>query len=229
MRNIFSACLMLLLAACGVQPQNPGHANQGPPEFACQPGAFVPDPDVLKDTIRVAFFGVQNSLAVMPIIDNAAVVGGYSIALLKAVKAGQVQHWSGHGTVRVAIHNPNGAAMPRRVAYVAGKNICQGMLEVVQVAPRIYAVDLPIEGGAKLAYAGLVFPRVAFITPHQNVWVCAQALDFQLAFTPEITEGPYAHKPRMLCGLMGTIPKTTRMGQLASTWFGEVFPLIAGE
>ncbi len=231
MRTLVSACLLLLLAACGVQPQQPPAqmVTQGPPEFVCQPGAHVPDPDVLKDTLRVSFFAAQNSLAVLPFIDGGNIVGDYSIPLLKAVKAGQVQHWSGHGTVRVAIHSPNGAAMPRRVAYVAGKNICQGMLEVVRVAPRIYAADLPIEGGAKLAYAGLVFPRAAFVTEHQRVWVCAQALDFQLLYTPEITEGPYAHKPRVLCGLPGTQPGTTKLGENARTTFGAIFPLIAGE
>lgn len=226
MRILLSACLLLILAACGVQPQQT-QARQGPPEFVCQPGAHVPDPNILHDTIRVSFFAVQHSLRVLSFVDNGNIVGDYSIALLRAVKAGEVQHWQGRGTIRVAIHNPNGAVMPRRVAYVAGKNICQGMLEVVQVAPRIYAVDLPIEGGAKLAYAGLVFPRVAFVTEKENVWACAQT-DFPLAYVPELTEGPYAHLPRMLCGLPGSKPGTTRLGESARASAGVVIPLIAG-
>lgn len=219
MRNFLATCLLLLLAACGAQQPPASAAMQGPPEFVCTPGEHVPDPNVLKDTVRISYFVVTQSLAVLPYVDNGTIVGDYAIPLFKAARQGRVEFSHRRGNLRVAIHYPG--AMPRYVALVGTGNRCVGMMPIVQVAPAIYAVDIPIT-----EFAALVFYRQALNTQNHRAWACAQT-DFPVVYVPTLTDGPYKGKPRMLCGLGGVEPGTTVLGAVSVEGSGTLTPFIA--
>ena len=219
MKKTIALGLMLLLAACATELAPPS-APQGPQEFACKVGEHVDDPAKLPSTVRLAYFAVEQSLAVLPFVDNGTVVGDYSLALFKAARAGSVPFWGGHGTIRVAIHNVFPGHMPQRVALVGEGNICQGMLPVKQVASRVYVVDVPMG-----KFAALAFARAVINTPNHKAWACAQALDFKLAYAPALTAGPYKDDPDLLCGLP-TDGGRTRLGSVAIDGAGTLTPLI---
>ena len=220
----------LLLAACTVasvqgQPYSGLRTVQSAAQNGCEAGQHVADN--VPGIMRVSLFAVEESLPVLPFVDQGHIVGDYAVPLLAAAKAGEVAHWEGSGMAEVIVHYPNENAMPKQVAYLGGKNIARGVAPVQKVGPGIFDIKIPISGGEWLGYAAVLLPRGAFITPHMRAWVCVTT-NFELVDLPQLTGGPYKGKPNVVCGLPGSRSGETLLAEKAQAgalW--ELFPLIA--
>lgn len=240
MRKYLFLGLLALLAACAT-PQAPQQAQRVPqpaPRQAlgptCQPGELVRNTSAI---LPVAVVAVEETLATMGIIDDLqrgilqksrpeqiAIMSDTTRQIAIAAHNGQIEPFGGHAVVRYLIHWTN--PLPPQLPFFGGDNICRGMVAVEPVTDGIYQVRVPLEGGQWKGQVGLVFPREAFVTPHQRAWVCVGIEGGHLAYQPPLREGPYKDVPDLICGLPDPQGGTTLLGRTAQTAKFEMFPFV---
>ncbi|MDO8517879.1 MAG: hypothetical protein Q7S26_01125 [bacterium] len=183
----------------------------------CQPGQRVA-PQVGQ--FHLVFFAVSSGSVVDTIVDRGRLVGDYAIDLHKAAKAGQVERYSGEGTLNLYI-KADVSKMPSELPYLGGAQICRGMARVEKRENGFFKIAIPISSGDNLAQASLVVPTGALVTV-----VCVKPT-IPLAYAPEIIGGSLKGWQNTLCGLPGKVPGETLLSEMMQQ--GKkyaLFPLV---
>lgn len=140
-------------------------------DASCIPGTRI---EPSSETFHLKVLAVQEDEALQELLKRAKEERNWEIAhsIVRAVDEGKIKPIFEDARAMIQLYGINYDLPPTEVPFLAGKQICQGMVKLLKGADGTLVAQVDLKGGRHRGEIALVLPRRLFVgSPEANVCI----------------------------------------------------------